>query len=145
MEEAQALLGVARLRLLAELGVVVEVDRAAAEPAQLHPHPRRLLAAEGQQRRPRPGQQAAREVGHGDDVELQPLGVVDGHDPHPVVALGGGRGLGLGVGLGAGGEEVEQAAQVAPSRLSNSAASRISLRTLAKRASPAGRISTARS
>ena len=80
---------------------------------QLHAHPRRLLAAEGQHRRPRAGEQAAREVGDGDDVELEPLGVVDGHDPDAVVALGGGRGLGLGVGFGAGGEEVEQAAQVA--------------------------------
>ena len=113
VEQPQALLGVARLRLLAEGGVVEEVDRGAAEPAQLHPHPRWLLAAQDQQRRSCPGQQAAREVGHGDDVELQPLGVVDGHDPHPVVALGGGCGLALGVDLGPGGEEVEQAAQVA--------------------------------
>ena len=84
--------------------------------------------------------------GIGDDVELEPLGAVDGHDPHPVVALDRGRGLGVGVGVGAGGEEVEQATQVAALALdSKSAASRISLRTLANRASPAGRISTARS
>ena len=38
---------------------------------------------------------------------------MDGHDPHPVVPLGGGRGLRLGVALGPGGEEVEQTAQVA--------------------------------
>ena len=70
---------------------------------------------------------------------------MDGHDPDAVVALGRGRGLGVGVGLGAGGEEVEEAAQVATLGASNSAASRISLRTLAKRASPAGRIRIARS
>ena len=93
--------------------VVVEVDRGAPEPPHCSPTRGGSLAAQGQERPAPAGQQAAGEVGHGDDVELEPLGVVDGHDPHPVVALGGGRGLGLGVGLGARGEEVEQAAQVA--------------------------------
>ena len=40
------------VRAIAELALRVEVDPAGAEPAQLHPHPRRLLlAAEGEQGR----------------------------------------------------------------------------------------------
>ena len=39
--------------------------------------------AEGQRRQPRPGQQPPREARDGDDAELEPLGAVHGHDPHP--------------------------------------------------------------
>src|SRR5215203_4526166 len=114
VEQPQLLFGFAVLRLLAERPVVVEIDLRAAEADQPQPQSRLLLAADRQQRRVVAVEQPPSEVRYGDDAELEPLGVVDGHDPDAVVALGGGRGLRLGLAFGAGCEEVEEAAQVAP-------------------------------
>jgi len=62
VEEAQALLGVARLTGLDQLAVVVEVHRRPSEPPPLQAHPGRLLASQGEDRAAAAGEEAAREV-----------------------------------------------------------------------------------
>ena len=116
VEEAQLLLGVALLGLLAELGVVVEVDRRGCRAgAAACPTRGGSLAAERQQRRPRrrPAGCATRSgtatTPNSSPLALWTVMIRTPSWPSAAVAAWASSSR-----LGAGGEEVEQAAQVAP-------------------------------
>ena len=148
VEEAQLLLGLALLGLLAELVVGVEVDRgarragAAACPTRGSPPRGRGSAAAAREPASRPRERwGTATTPNSRPLALWTVMIRTPSWPSTAVAA-----CGVGVGLGAGGEEVEQAAQVAAlgaPRTRPPAASACGRWRSAPR--PTGRISTARS
>ena len=127
VDEPRALLGLLGALLGMQVVELPEADRLAGGERQAHPEARGASGAAGNREVAvaMPLGQAALQVRHCHDAELESLGGVHGHDPHPVVALGGHRRHALALvadraGLGCG-QEPRQIAAVVPLELASQA------------------------